>query len=133
LEFLDKQLRQPDTAWSVGCFGAIAEFTRSLGEPVTFHRNGDALSAVTARGGVRVSAQAGLRPIASESPTAEAWQHRVALCLPRQLCNMNSRRELTEIGPDVDALRVEERSGRQGRSWAARVTSRWRSSGGSPS
>jgi len=76
-----------------------------------FHRNGNALSAVTARGGVCVSAQASLRPIASESPTAEAWQHRVALCLPRELCGMSSRRELTEIGPDTDALRAEERSG----------------------
>jgi hypothetical protein len=110
-EFLDKQLKDPDTAWSVGSFGAIAEFTRDPEEPVTFDRDGTAQSAVTPRGGIRISAQASLRPIASESPTADAWNHRVALCLPRQLCNMNGRRELTEIGPDTKALRAEERSG----------------------
>jgi hypothetical protein len=111
LELLDEQLRQPDTAWSVGSFGAIAEFTRDADEPVIFHRNGRALSAVTARGGVRVSAQPALRPIASESPTAQAWNHRVALCLPRELCAMSNRRALTEIGPDAEALRAEERDG----------------------
>jgi hypothetical protein len=111
LEFFEKQLRQAGTAWSVGSFGAIAEFMRDPDEPVTFHCNGTAVSAVTARGGVRVSTQAGLRPIASESPTAKAWNHRVALCLPRHQCRMSNRRALTEIGPDTEALRAEERDG----------------------
>ena len=111
LEFLDKQLRQADTSWSVDGFGAIATFTRDPDEPVTFNRDGTALSAVTTRGGVRISVQAGLQPIATESPTAEAWIHRVALCLPRELCSMNVRRELTEIGPDADAIRAQERDG----------------------
>jgi Family of unknown function (DUF6925) len=111
LEFLDKQLKQAETVWSVGSFGATAEFMRDPDEAVSFDRSGAALSAVTARGGVRVSAQTSLRPIASESPTAEAWNHRVALCLPRGLCGMNNRRELTEIGPDTEALRAEDRDG----------------------
>jgi hypothetical protein len=55
--------------------------------------------------------QTGARLIASESPTAEAWNHRVALCLPRLRCGTNGRRELTEIGPDAGALRPEDRSG----------------------
>ncbi len=111
LEFLDTQLRQSDSGWSVGSFGAIAEFMRDPDEPVTFHRDGTALSAVTARGGVRVNAHAHLRLFASESPTAREWSHRVALCLPREICGMNGRRELTEIGPDAEALRAEERGG----------------------
>ena len=111
LEFFDKQLTQAETAWSVGSFGAVAEFIRDLDEPVTFQRSDVALAAVTARGGVRVSAQAALRAIASESPTAEDWNHRVALCLSRELCGMNNRRELTEIGPDTEALRPQERDG----------------------
>ena len=110
-EFFDRQLRQADTAWSVGSFGAVAEFMRDPDEPVRFCRGGNVLSAVTARGGVRVSTHVGLRLIASESPTADAWTHRVALCLPREFCAMNTRRELTEIGPDADAIRAEERGG----------------------
>ena len=110
-EFFDRQLKDPNTAWSVGSFGAIAEFMRDPDEPVTFRRNGTARSAVTARGGVLVDAQIGSRLIASESPTAEAWSHRVAVCLPQQLCGMNRRFELTEIGPDIEALRSEDRRG----------------------
>jgi len=111
LAFLGEQLGQDETAWSVGSFGAIAEFMRDPDEPATFHRDGTTLSVVTARGGLRLNAQVGLRPIASETPTVEAWNHRVALCLPRDLCGMNNRRELTEIGPDAEALRPDERDG----------------------
>ncbi|MGC2712617.1 MAG: hypothetical protein WA366_04490 [Pseudolabrys sp.] len=56
-EFFDNQMKDPNTAWSVGSFGAIAEFMRDPDEPVTFRRNGTARSAVTARGGVLVDAQ----------------------------------------------------------------------------
>jgi hypothetical protein len=111
LEFFDNQLKSPETAWSVGSFGAIAEFMRDPDEPVTFHRNGTARSAVTARGGILVSAKPGSRLVASESPTAEAWNHRVAVCLPHQLCSMSGRRVLTEIGPDAGALRPEDQTG----------------------
>ncbi|MGA8590692.1 MAG: hypothetical protein WB803_15620 [Pseudolabrys sp.] len=55
--FFDNQLKDPSAAWSVGSFGAIAEFMRDPDEPVTFRRNGTARSAVTARGGVLVDAQ----------------------------------------------------------------------------
>jgi hypothetical protein len=110
-EFFDNQMKDPNTAWSVGSFGAIAEFMRDPDEPVTFRRNGTARSAVTARGGVLVDAQIGSLLIASESPTAHAWSHRVALCLPQQLCGMNRRFELTEVGADVEALRSEDRPG----------------------
>ena len=65
-EFFDNQMKDPNTAWSVGSFGAIAEFMRDPDEPVTFRRNGTARSAVTARGGVLVDAQIGSLLIASE-------------------------------------------------------------------
>jgi hypothetical protein len=111
LQFVDKLLRQADTAWSVGSFGAIAEFMRDPDEPVTFQQDGTAVSAVTWRGGVRVSKHVGLRLIASESPTADAWTHRVALCLPRDSCAMNGRQVLTEIGADANAIRTDDRDG----------------------
>jgi hypothetical protein len=110
-EFFETQLRHAGTGWSVGGFGAIAEFIRDPDEPVTFNGSGAALSAVTARGGMRISAHAGLRLHASESPTREAWSHRVALCLPHEICGMSGRRELTEIGPDAEALRAEDQGG----------------------
>jgi hypothetical protein len=109
-EFFDNQLKDPSAAWSVGSFGAIAEFMRDPDEPVTLRRNGShgrrsppAVASLLTRIGSRL--------IASESPTAEAWNHRVALCLPRQLCGMNRRFELTETGADAHALRSEDQGG----------------------
>jgi hypothetical protein len=51
-----------------------------------------------------------LRPIASESLTTKSWSHRVAMCLPEDICAMSARTVLTEIGPDRDALRPEDRA-----------------------
>ena len=111
MNFLADQLADIEAGWSVGTFGAIAEFTRDLGEPAEFNRTGGGLSVVTNKGGLRFVPQPELRLIASESPTTESWSHRVALCLPQESCAMNRRTTLTEIGPDGDALRKQDRGG----------------------
>jgi hypothetical protein len=103
------QLADPSTGWSVGTFGAIAEFTRDPGEPVEMERSAGRLSAVTARGGIGLSLPDTLRLVASEGVTRESWSQRVALCLPQDACSMNRRTVLTEIGPDADALRAVDR------------------------
>ena len=54
LDFLAAQLANDETAWSVGCFGAIAEFMRDFDEAVTFQRAAGSIAAVTARGGLRI-------------------------------------------------------------------------------
>ncbi len=102
LEFLAEQLADAEIAWSVGTFGAIAEFTRDADEAATIARADGTISAVTARGGLRIEAARDLRPIASESLTSESWSHRVALCLPEEACAVSGRPVLTEIGPDRD-------------------------------
>ena len=111
IAFLAGQLADVEAGFSLGTFGAIAEFTRDRSEPASFVQGDNSLSVVTERGGVRLVPCAELRPIASESPTTEAWNHRVALCLPLPLCAMNRRTELTELGADTDALRDQDRSG----------------------
>jgi len=109
MDFLGDQLADIQAGWSVGTFGAIAEFTRDPGEPAELRRTGDAISIVTARGGVRIVPRPGLRIIASESPTTHGWSHRVALCLSYDSCAMSGRRVLTEIGTDDGALRAQDR------------------------
>ena len=111
IDFLAGQLADTETGWSIGTFGAIAEFTRDAGEPALLDRTDQAVSVVTAKGGLRIAPCAGLRLIASESTTRESWSHRVALCLPSESCAMNRRRVLSEIGNDTDALRNEDREG----------------------
>src|SRR3984893_4625547 len=109
LGFLADQLADPKVAWSLGAFGVIAEFTRDADEATTLDRVDGMISVVTALGGIRIETHSRLRPIASESPTTESWSHRVALCLPQETCAMNRRAVLTEVGPDRNALRAEDR------------------------
>jgi hypothetical protein len=111
VEFLAGQLADLEAGWSVGTFGAIAEFTRESGEPAEFDRNCNSVGVVTNKGGLRIVPRAELRLIASESPTTEDWSHRVALCLPQASCEMNRRTTLTEVGLDAGALRNENREG----------------------
>jgi hypothetical protein len=111
IDFLAGQLADTEAGWSFGTFGAIAEFTREAAEAASLDRTHEAVSVVTAKGGLRLTPCAGLRLIASESPTKESWGHRVALCLPSESCAMNRRSVLTEIGADKDALRIEDRAG----------------------
>jgi hypothetical protein len=107
--FLAAQLADCETHWSLGTFGALAEFARDAGEPVVFSRGERSASAVTARGGIRIEPRPGLRLAASESTTRESWSHRVSLCLPMAACAMGRRAVLTELGPDVEALREQDR------------------------
>jgi hypothetical protein len=109
--FLAGQLANVETGWSVGTFGAIAEFTRDPGEPADLRRTGDMISVVTDKGGLRIVGRSGLCAIASESPTTESWSHRVALCLPEASSAMSGRTTLTELGLDEDALRGRDRGG----------------------
>jgi hypothetical protein len=111
LEFLGEQVADSEVAWSLGTFGALAEFTRDADEAVTLNRDGGAISAVTTRGGLRIAWHPGLRAIASEALTKESWSHRVALCLPEVSCAMSGRTELTEVGLDHEALREQDRAG----------------------
>jgi hypothetical protein len=111
LDFLAGQLADIEAGWSIGTFGAIAEFMREAGEPAEMDRTSDGISVVTDKGGLRIEPLPDLRLIASESPTTENWSHRVALCLPLASCAMSGRSTLTEIGPDDAALRAEDRSG----------------------
>jgi hypothetical protein len=108
-EFLDAQMSDHETNWSMGTFGAIAEFARDEDEAVLLSRADNSIAAVTARGGIRIEVEDGLRLFASETTTRVSWSQRVALCLPRERCAMNARTELTALGPDREALRPQDR------------------------
>jgi hypothetical protein len=112
MAFLAGQFADTEAGWSVGTFGAIAEFTREASEAAELHQACDSISVVTARGGLRiVPPRAGLRLIASESLTSESWSHRLALCLPREACAMSGRTTFAEVGQDGGALRAADRDG----------------------
>jgi len=110
-DLVRREIANPDTQWSLGTFGAIAEFSRDAEEPAKLDGGPAALSVVTARGGIRIVPMDGMRLFAFETTTKESWSPRVAICLLADRCAMNRRTVLTELGPDTDALREQDRSG----------------------
>ena len=105
---LRNALGDANAAWSLGSFGALAEFMRDADEQVTALTDGR-LGAYTSRGAVALTPIPGLRPVAYETAVNSGWNHAVALCLPEGACAMNRRSTVTELGPDTDAARDEDR------------------------
>jgi len=108
-DLIADQLADPHAQWSLGTFGAIAEFMRDADEPAEISQNETSMAVVTPRGGIRLEARPHLRPIAFETVSTLAWSQRVAFCLPEPESAMNRRAVLTELGPDAHALRAQDR------------------------
>jgi len=106
--FLQIMLSNPRTGWSMGTFGAIAEFIRDETEAVEIGPQGD--SVATARGAIRIDRTAGLKLFAYELPAKDpaGWNHAVALCVPQDRALMNGRQVVTELGVDRQAIRAED-------------------------
>jgi hypothetical protein len=107
-ELIADQLADQNAQWSLGTFGAIAEFMRDAGEPAEITQSEHSVAVVTPRGGIRIDARPDLKPFAFETITTQAWSQRIAFCLPEADSVMNRRAVLTEIGPDRGALRAED-------------------------
>lgn len=107
---LSDALDDLETGWSMGSFGAIAEFHHVAGDPPPQRLPG--LGTVTARGGIRIDRPEAIRPVAHEmlSPRPHRWQQGVSLCLPVTDAPMAGRDVLTELGPDAGALRPDDRA-----------------------
>lgn len=106
---IETWLGRADTGWSMGTPGAIAEFIRTPDEPAASGTH----EVVTSRGGIRLDLPTLLRVVAYETPAGprDHWNHTVALCVPTASSGP-ARRVITDLGPDIDALRQEDRSGR---------------------
>lgn len=106
---LQQALRNRQTGWSMGSFGAVAEFHHVAGDPDPTPL--PCCGMVTARGGLRLDRLAQAIPIAWEalSPRPHRWQQGVALCLPQDATGTARRTVLTELGPDSQALRDQDR------------------------
>lgn len=102
-------MRDPACGWSMGSFGAIAEFHHVAGDPPPqLPAPG---TVVTDRGGLRLDDLSAVIPVAWEglSPRPHRWQQGVALCLPEAATGTARRSVLTELGPDSAALRETDR------------------------
>ncbi|WP_457588098.1 DUF6925 family protein [Ensifer canadensis] len=111
-DMLRTHLKDPEAGWSMGTFGAIAEFHQDPGETLAVDTP-DLFCRATERGGVRIdpSRLADIVPVTYEalSPRAHRWSHAVALCLPEGDARREARAVLTELGADEAAIRTGDR------------------------
>lgn len=102
------------TGWSMGAFGAIAEFHQDEGE-VAVIDDGFGLARATRRGGIRIHRNRldAIVPVAHEtlSPERHRWSHAISLCLPTAQAHRAARSTLTELGPDDHSVRGIDRTG----------------------
>jgi len=107
---LCEHLHNPSSSFSIGSFGAIAEFHRDAGEPLVLD-DPELLTIATDRGALRIELTGGTTPLAYETLSGRpgCWQHGVAFCLPETLAKSHRRSTLTELGPDQDAIRAQDR------------------------
>lgn len=107
---LDNHLQDAGTGWSMGTFGAIAEFHRDAEEPLLSEAS-DGLQCATSRGAIRLNLPDDVVPVAHETLSADPrrWGYGIALCLSEDRAAMAGRRVITEVGPDKAAVREEDR------------------------
>lgn len=111
-QVLRRCLADPEAGWSMGSFGALAEFHQDAGEAAEVDQPAQ-LTRATARGAIRIGLDAlpDCTPVAFEipSPRPTRWSHGIALCLPAETARCSNRTTLTELGQDHDAIRTEDR------------------------
>lgn len=102
-----KYLADPAVAWSLGSFGAIAEFMWRAEEPAETGRG----FRVTAGGGIRIDGPNAMEAVAYTTPSRDPARRRggIAFCLPAGRCAAGRRTTITEVGADADALRPQDR------------------------
>ena len=109
-DVLRDHLRDATSSFSIGSFGAIAEYHRDADEPLSLDES-QTLTIATERGALRIDLVEGVTPLAYEtlSRRADCWQQGVVFCLPKAEAASQQRTSLTELGPDEGAMRPADR------------------------
>jgi len=113
IDLAERHARDATCGWSLGVFGAVAEFMRDADEATRIDRQPCRLELSTARGALRLDAHPALQVITYETPSRHAERRRpgLALCLPQDQAQRATRAALTALGPDTQAIRPQDRNG----------------------
>lgn len=113
-DLLRRHARDPRTGWSLGIFGAIAEFMRDADEPARTVDAEDRFQIGTDRGALRIvpHPEAQIIDFTTPSRHPERRMRAAVACLPASSAARAGRRAIAEIGPDRDAVREEDREAR---------------------
>jgi len=111
---LQAAINDAATGWSLGTFGALAEFHRDADEDARIETVATGRSVVTERGALRVDKHSGLRLVPYEglSKNPTAWMQGVMVCLPEADAAIGAADGLTDLGADIDALTDDGRNQR---------------------
>ncbi|MEO0618389.1 MAG: hypothetical protein AAFZ01_03825 [Pseudomonadota bacterium] len=100
-------LTDPEVGWSMGSFGALAEFHQDQGEP-DLPTTGKGTARATQRGAIQLNDDmvAHCTPVAYEqlSKNRARWGQGLALCLPEERAIAARRKTLTRLGVDTSAI-----------------------------
>lgn len=98
------------SSWSIGDWGAIAEFHWLPDDPAATTTDAG-LQVATPGGALRLRLRDDVVPYAYQtlSRFPDRWLHGVTLCLPWRRARRAARQVLTELGPDRDAVRPADR------------------------
>jgi hypothetical protein len=109
-KLLSEHLRDPGSSWSMGSYGAVAEFFQAPDEAIEPGSSSE-LNRTTPRGGIRIEPRDDMGVCAYEKSTSsgERTQQHIAFCLPADASRMSGARVLTDLGPDTAALREDDR------------------------
>ena len=114
IELIKHYLRAPESSWSNGVSGAIAEFMYDEDETVELRETDECLSAVTDRGAISIKLPAQITCFAYEQLThcTRSWTQTVALALPQTQAGVKINRVITDMGVDKDAVNDQDREER---------------------
>jgi len=103
-----QQMACASSSWSIGGFGAIAEFHHVAG----IHEVRSPTSVVTPLGAISLIPHTELRAIAYEIPAqrADYWHHGIVFCLPEGAARIAAPGRVAALGPDTGALVPEDAS-----------------------
>ena len=109
-KLLEDHLTSPGSGFSIGCLGALAEF-QDADARVPSNRGNGLIEARSSRGALRIDSTNAVSAVAYEtlSAAADAWQCGVVLVANEENTRASERSLLTELGPDVSAMRDEDR------------------------
>jgi hypothetical protein len=107
---LSRYLQDAASSFSIGVPAAVAEFMRVADEPLLVEE-AEALTVATMRGAIRLVRRGDAVPVAYETPSRrpERWLQGVVFCLPEAKARMGGGDVLSELGPDRDAVRPDDR------------------------
>jgi hypothetical protein len=109
IDFWRPMIDDPGNSWSIGTFGAIAEFHRTADEAAERFDTATSLVIATSKGALRIDATQDLDvvPFDSLNSDGETWTHTVSFC---SRFAPKAPNVIMPLGLDVEAIREEDRS-----------------------